>query len=234
MKATAKSVMLAAILLLAAGANPGVGITNAVAVEAIDVPTSLFGVSVGREYTLGEPGSGSVGTLPVKSVIRVVEVGPGIDYYFEPKKVDSEFASVRSDEASPEAMSGSSFKARFYPVIPATVTTVDELKAVKSKLSQRVASVEWTKEMPTKTDATYKVIDLCETFLAGFGKRPVFERTAVGYSCRFVSGDYEFQVGNTDDYVFLTLALRDDIRTQLEEDTDTTLRRLQAKRLLQQ
>lgn len=202
-----------------------------------EVPTELFGITVGKVYSLGEPESGDLGNFPVKKFTGMQKfMGSGVSYYFQPIKANPAFEYIEKKEKPEDSFFGTSFRAYIYPVIPPDIQSLKELEQIWMRLKHRVALVEWSKNMPNKDDAYYAAMDWCETFEATVSVAP--KVTDLGsdtrwYSCEFNAGDRVLEAQNVGEILSVSLSLRKDILETIDADVEERIRSLQGKALLE-
>ncbi len=212
---------------------------HALAQEATrEVPRELFGIKVGEVYDIGNPDTGDLGNFPVKSFAGIQRfLGSGISYYFEPLKANPEFEYKEERIKPDEKYYTTSFRAYILPVLPSDITTMEQLRSRWQKVQHRVALIEWQKKMPSEEDAYFRSLDYCKTFAASLNVAPeitdIYDTIGKWYSCKFTSGEREFEIRNAGELLTVGLSLRKDIREKMEKDTETFVRKLKARELLE-
>lgn len=202
-----------------------------------EVPKELFGITIGRVYSLGSPESGDLGDFPVKRFTGMQKfMGSGVSYYFQPLKANPAFEYIEKRKKPEDSFFGTSFRAYIYPVIPPNIQSLKELEQTWLKLKHRVALVEWRKDMPTKDDAYYAAMDWCATLKATLSVEPKItdlRSDTYWYRCEFTSDDRVIEARNVGEGVSVSLRLRDDISDKIDADVEERIRSLQGKALLE-
>jgi len=202
-----------------------------------EVPTELFGIAIGKAYSIGEPENGDLSNFPVKKFAGIRKfMGSGVSYYFQPIKANPAFEYIEKRELPENKYFATSFRAYIYPVIPPDIQSMKALDQIWMKLKHQVTLVEWSKDMPNEDDAYYAAMDWCATFKATISVDPKITDLSPGtrwYSCEFTSGDRVLEARNVGKGVYVALRLRKDISDKINADVEERVRSLQGKALLE-
>jgi hypothetical protein len=205
--------------------------------NTMEVPTELFGITIGKAYSIGEPENGDLGNFPVKKFAGIQKfMGSGVSYYFQPIKANPAFEYIEERKTPEDKFFATSFRAYIYPVIPPDIQSLKELEQNWMKFKHRVTLVEWSKDMPNENDAYYAAMDWCATFKATISVDPKITDLSPGtqwYRCEFTSGDRVLEARNVGKGVSVALRLREDITDKINADVEERVRSLQGKALLE-
>lgn len=199
--------------------------------EPRGVPEKLFGISLGGIYDIGNPDVGDLGNLPIKRFTGMQRfLGHGVHYYFKPKDEHKFFKYVEKRKKPKDKYFETSFRLYLIPVIPPTITTVEQLD--KAKLDWEVTVIEWSNDAPKKEDAYFWAIDLCKTFAVDIEVKPEItdEYNSKWYECTFSAGDREFKVSSLYSKS-VQLSFKRAVSDKKQETVDNILRKLQAKEI---
>jgi len=165
--------------------------------EARDVPETLFGITLGGIYDVGDPESGDPGNVPAKKLGGAARFrGNGIRFYFQPKEEYKAFDYVEEPTTAERPNFATSFRLYLLPVIPSTITSIEEYES--TRLNWEVVDIEWASDAKTENDAYYWAINLCKAFEVDIPVEPeITDRYESNwYACTFSSGDREFTVSS--------------------------------------
>ncbi len=202
-----------------------------------DVPTKLFGIRLGDVYDLGQPDSGHLGSVPVKSFTgsKSSLMGVGVQYYFEPMESYEAFPFLEMRREPGSRYFESSFRLYLLPVIPADTKSAAELE--KARLKWEVALIEWSGDPAPLDSATERrayswAWELCKTFAADLTQLPIIrdDQPQNLYSCTFISEDRSFEISSLGGRR-AQLAFRSALLTAKDEAVERTLRKLAAKQI---
>lgn len=199
------------------------------------IPTELFGLKLGQAYDLGDERRGQKGDIPVKRFAGIVNfLGEGISYYFEPKKTNKLFPYVETKKSKADKYFETSFRAYLLPIIPDTLTSVDQL--TQSNLQWQPIVIEWSIKAKSKKDSYYWAMDLCKTFTVDFEKTPeiydVNEVDSQGYSCTFGADDREFTIAGMYGFNRIKLEYNTETVKAMNTAVETKRRKIAAKSII--
>ena len=200
------------------------------------VPDKLFGVPLGGIYDIGTPELVGIGNLPIKKFTGAQKfLGEGLHYYFEPKEAYKAFNYVERPEKQGEQYFPTSFRLYLLPVIPNTITNIEQFE--KATLKWEVSVIEWSGEATkddhkAKDEAYYWAIDICKTFESDISVKPEIYNNFEDklYSCTFSSGDRKLVVGSLSAKYF-QLSYAGNIFNKKTDNVDNTIRKLRAKNI---
>ena len=217
-----KKILIAFLLLMSSISSAG---------ESRGVPEKLFGIALGGIYDLGGPEDNDLGNIPVKKFASIQRfLGNGIHYYFQPKEEYKIFEYVEKREKPEDQYFGTSFRLYLLPVIPSTITTIEQLE--KAKLNWEVTSIEWSNDAKTKEKAYYWAMNLCKTFKVDISVEPEITDYygSKWYTCTFSSGDREFKVSSFYSRS-IELSYKKEVFEAKNEAVEKIIRKLQADKI---
>lgn len=199
-------------------------------------PVELFGLEVGKKYKLGTMENNDYGNLPIKKMTGIERfLGRGFHLYFQPIKEHSRFEYIENKQKPDDKYFSTSFHTYFLPVIPNDIQNMEELQNKLSSFEVQLIKVNWSKNFNNNEDAYFWAADLCQTFKSYLG----YENENIDYykdkwrSCTFRSGEIVLEISNISSRSDFSLSIDKKQFEILEKAVDETIRRLEAKKILQ-
>ena len=167
---------------------------------ANDFPTKLFGVELGKVYSVSE----NYHNLPIKQLTGSKQfMGAGFHYYFEPLKQYESFEYIK--ENTQNKYYETSFRLYVFPILEKNLKTVDDFYKTKN-YNVEVALIEWSDQLIKKdeTTSTYKdkayswAKDMCENFKLDIKSEPKITDypSDKWYQCEFIKGNNQLEVSS--------------------------------------
>lgn len=194
-----------------------------------DVPSQLFGITLGAVHDIGSSDRKDLGDLPVAAFAGSnTFLGHGIHYYFRPKAAHKTFPYVEKRKRPSDLYFETSFRLYLLPVIPATIRTMNELET--SRYRWEVLAIEWSYDAKSKEAAYSWAHDLCETFRVDIASQPevLGDYAEKSYTCTFSTGEREFQVRTLGLMRIVALSFKREAVDRKDKAVDAILRRLAA------
>lgn len=167
--------------------------------NANDFPTKLFGVELGKVYSVSE----NYNNLPIKQLTGFQKfMGAGFHYYFEPLKQYEAFEFIK--ENTQNKSYETSFRLYVFPILDKNIKTIDEIKKAKNA-NVEVALIEWSDQLRGKDnrpednyDAYYWAKNMCTNFKIDIKTEPKITDSQNDklYQCEFIKGNNKLEVSS--------------------------------------
>ncbi len=198
------------------------------------VPTELFGIKLGNIYNLGDGSRNSVGNLPIKKIGGIeASFTIGQHLYFQPLNENPKFEYIENKKNVSDEYFTTTYHLYLLPIIPKSVATMDELKKLKFDTAE-IAQIDWSNKLKDDSTAYYWAVDMCHTFEADIGKKTEShdDHKSELHSCTFRTEERILNINNMGNRVNFELKYAKEIFDKKIEETDSRIRKMQAKEIL--
>jgi hypothetical protein len=192
--------------------------------ELTCVPLKLFGIWLGGVYDLTASEAKNLGNLPVKKFVGLKRFSHnGILYYFNPLDEYNTLEFARESENGGEKPS---FQLFLLPVIPSTITTIEQLE--QARLNWEIQSIGWSKKARTKEEAYNWAVSLCNKFKAEIAAEPEITDffDSKWFECTFSAGVREFKINNINVIKSVELSFNREIIDAKDAEVEKIIKKL--------
>jgi len=204
------TVMLGGVVMFSASLK----MTEAISQE---IPSELFGITLGSIYELGEPDKGTSGNLPIKKSTGFSEtLGHGIHYFFQPQIQYKHFTYVEKRNSPDDQSFQTSFKLYLLPIRFGDISNKNPLKGDQAKWE--VLAIEWSNGMDNQKDAYLWAKNLCQSYTNTLSIEPEITdySNANWFECRFASDNKHLDVGGMGARANISLIFNSEVITTKE------------------
>jgi len=201
------------LILLASSNYSSIALSN-------DVPDTLFEITLGGTYYIGDTTSGRNTNLPIKKFMGIKpSVGDGIIYYFRPNR-DYKYFDYKIKSSFPkEKYNESSFKLYLLP----HKTIARDHDTAKQSPQWEVISIDWARSLRSENAAYEWAKKLCQRYQMDYTMKSDITdfQEKNWYECRFVSGDRILDVGGMGARANISLHYKADVIIEKENSSKT-------------
>ena len=211
-------------------------VSHSIANDLSQVPKQLFGITLGKTYTAEEHTFNQKNSLPIKKFAGLKRfLGRGIHLYFQPLNEYQAFKYSEQRKNKNDKYFETSFSLYLLPVIPKSISSLNQLKIDDKNILWEVARINWETYETQETNETVKnayywAKDLCKTFEVDLDLKPEildFEDDKV-YTCTFITSNRELKIESLSSLKIFSLAYSEDIFNKKSDAIEKTIRKLQA------